>query len=331
LGEEIVNGWNRFASRSAKRFHPFNLLTTTMKPMEAHALQHQFRAWVLAARPRTLTAAIAPVVVGTALAYRAGAFQPLAALAALLSALCIQIGTNFANDLYDFKKGADTDVRLGPTRVTSAGLLTPRQVETGMWVVFGLAAALGLYLIYVGGWPILVIGAASILAGLAYTAGPFPLGYNGLGDVAVFIFFGLAAVMGTYYVQARALTLEALWAAVPIGAMTTNIIVVNNVRDADTDRAVGKRTLAVLLGRNAARLEYASLMVVAYATPFVLWLGYQFGPWVLLPLLTLPTAFRLARAVNTDVGPALNRTLGGTAQLLALYGGLFSLGLLLAS
>lgn len=302
-----------------------------MKPIEARTSTSQFRAWIMASRPRTLTAAIVPVVVGTALAYREGTFQPLAALAALLSALCIQIGTNFANDLYDFKKGADTGLRLGPTRVTSAGLLTPRQVEAGMWVVFGLAAALGLYLIYVGGWPILVIGMASILAGIAYTAGPFPLGYNGLGDVAVFIFFGLVAVMGTYYVQARALTLEALWAAVPIGAITTNIIIVNNVRDADTDRAAGKRTLAVLLGRNAARLEYTILMIVAYATPFVLWLGYQFDPWVFLPLLTLPIAYRLTRTVSTIEGPALNRALGGTAQLLAVYGGLLSLGLLLSS
>lgn len=282
----------------------------------------------MASRPRTLTAAMVPVVVGTALAYRDGVFNPLAALAAMLSALCIQIGTNFANDLYDFKKGADTGARLGPTRVTSAGLLTPRQVEMGMWVVFGLAAALGLYLIYVGGWPILVIGMASILAGITYTAGPFPLGYNGLGDVAVFIFFGLVAVMGTYYVQARALTLEALWAAVPIGAITTNIIIVNNVRDADTDRAAGKRTLAVLLGRNAARLEYAILMAVAYAAPFVLWLGYKFDLWVLLPLLSLPLAVRLTRTVSTTEGPALNRALGGTAQLLALYGGLMSLGLI---
>ena len=299
-----------------------------MKPIEARTPPSQFQAWIMASRPRTLTAAMVPVVVGTALAYRDGVFNPLAALAALLSALCIQIGTNYANDLYDFEKGADTDARLGPTRVTSAGLLTPRQVEMGMWVVFGLAAALGLYLIYVGGWPILVIGMASILAGIAYTAGPFPLGYNGLGDVAVFIFFGLVAVMGTYYVQARALTLEALWAAVPIGAITTNIIIVNNVRDADTDRAAGKRTLAVLLGRNAARLEYAMLMAIAYATPFVLWLGYKFDPWVLLPLLSLPLAVRLTRTVNTIEGPALNRALGGTAQLLALYGVLLSLGLI---
>jgi 1,4-dihydroxy-2-naphthoate octaprenyltransferase len=288
----------------------------------------QTQAWWLAIRPRTLTAAIAPVVVGSALAWRDGAFQLWAALAALLAAVLIQIGTNFANDVYDFKKGADTAARVGPTRVTSAGLLTPKQVELGMWAVFALAVLLGAYLIYVGGWPILLIGMLSILAGLAYTAGPFPLGYNGLGDVAVFIFFGLIAVTGTYYVQARTLTPAAWLVALPIGAIATAIIVVNNVRDADTDRAAGKRTLAVLLGRPAARLEYLALLFAAYAAPFVLWLVFQFSVWTFLPLLTLPIAYRHVRALYTIEGPALNRTLGGTAQLLAQYGALLALGIL---
>jgi len=287
------------------------------------------RAWILASRPRTLTAAITPVVVGSALAVRDGVFAPGVALAALVSAVMIQIGANFANDLYDFKKGADTPDRVGPTRVTSAGLLTPRAVETGMWIVFGLAAASGLYVIAAGGWPILVVGAASILAGIAYTGGPFPLGYHGLGDVAVFIFFGLAAVTGTYYAQARALTPETLLAAVPVGALATNILVVNNVRDADTDRAAGKRTLAVVLGRRAARGEYLILMLAAYAAPFALWQLRGLSVWVLLPLVTLPLAVRLTRRVFAAEGPALNRALGGTAQLLALYGALFALGLIL--
>jgi 1,4-dihydroxy-2-naphthoate octaprenyltransferase len=256
-------------------------------------------------------------------------FNPWVALAALFSAVMIQIGTNLANDLFDFKKGADTPTRLGPTRVTSAGLLTPREVEIGMWVVFGLAAASGLYVIYVGGWPMLVIGVASILAGVAYTAGPFPLGYNGLGDLAVFIFFGLVAVLGTYYAQARAVTLGAVLAAVPVGALATAILVVNNVRDADTDRAAGKRTLAVLLGRGAARAEYAVLLTLAYAAPLALWLLRGASVWALLPLLTLPVAVRLARVVITTEGPALNRALAGTAQLLALYGVLFALGIAL--
>lgn len=283
--------------------------------------------WLLAARPRTLPAAIAPVIVGSALAYKAGAFQPLAALACLLGAVLIQIATNFANDVYDFKKGADVN-RVGPTRVTTAGLLTPNQVELGMWLVFGLAALCGVYLIYLGGWPILIIGLAAILAGIAYTGGPFPLGYNGLGDVFVFVFFGLIAVTGTYYVQAGLPTLEVGLASLTMGALITNILVVNNVRDADTDKAAGKRTLAVLLGRPAARLEYVSLLVIAYAVPVILlWQG--FGGWVLLPLLSFPIAYRLAQNLFTQHGPILNRTLGGSAQLVALFATLFALGVML--
>jgi len=297
--------------------------------MEQIEKRNPVRTWIMASRPRTLTAAIVPVVVGTAVAVRDRVFNPWVALAALFSAVMIQIGTNLANDLFDFKKGADTQTRLGPTRVTSAGLFTPREVEIGMWVVFGLAAASGLYVIYVGGWPMLVIGVASILAGVAYTAGPFPLGYNGLGDLAVFIFFGLVAVLGTYYAQARAVTLGAVLAAVPVGALATAILVVNNVRDADTDRAAGKRTLAVLLGRGAARAEYAVLLTLAYAAPLALWLLRGASVWALLPLLTLPVAVRLARVVITTEGPALNRALAGTAQLLALYGVLFALGIAL--
>jgi 1,4-dihydroxy-2-naphthoate octaprenyltransferase len=297
--------------------------------MEQIEKRNVVRAWIMASRPRTLTAAIVPVVVGTAVAVRDGVFNPWVALAALFSAVMIQIGTNLANDLFDFKKGVDTHTRLGPTRVTSAGLLTPGEVEIGMWVVFGLAAASGLYVIVAGGWPILVIGVASILAGIAYTAGPFPLGYNGLGDLAVFIFFGLVAVMGTYYAQARAMTLDAGLAAVPVGVLTTAILVVNNVRDADTDREAGKRTVAVLLGRGAARAEYAVLLILAYAVPLALWLLRGASAWALLPLLTLPVAVPLARVVLTTEGPALNRALVGTAQLLAFYGVLFALGIVL--
>jgi 1,4-dihydroxy-2-naphthoate polyprenyltransferase len=288
------------------------------------------RAWLMASRPRTLTAAITPVVVGTALAVQAHTLNAPVALAALISAVLIQIGANFANDYYDFKQGADTPDRLGPTRVTSAGLLAPRTVARAMWLTFGLAALLGLYLIYAGGWPILAIGLASILAGILYTGGPVPLGYIGLGDVLVFIFFGLAAVGGTYYVQAHTLTPPVWFAAAAIGVLTTNILVVNNVRDADTDRVAGKRTLAVLLGRNFARGEYALLLAVAYALPFVLWLGFGMGPWVLLALLSLPLAVRLVRTVYTAApGPALNQALGGTAQLLAVYGVLLALGIIL--
>lgn len=282
----------------------------------------------MAARLPTLTAAVAPVLVGAALAWRDGVFDLLTALAALVCSVLLQVGANYANDLHDFKKGADTR-RVGPTRVTSAGLLTPAQVERGTYIVFGLAALIGLYLVWRGGWPILLLGVASIVAGVAYTAGPFPLGYNGLGDLFVFIFFGLVAVLGTYYVQAGALTAPALWAAIPMGALITNIIVVNNVRDADSDREVGKRTLAVLLGRRGARIEYLLLAVVAYAVPVILWLGYGFSPWTLLSWLSLPLAVQMTRLVFTVLGPALNRGLVGTARLVAVYGILFALGIVL--
>jgi 1,4-dihydroxy-2-naphthoate octaprenyltransferase len=317
------------------------------------------RAWILAGRPRTLFASVAPVVVGTAAAVQAGAFQPLPALAALLVAVAIQIGANYANDLGDYRKGADTAARVGPTRVTSAGLLSPRQVATGMWVSFGVAAVAGLYLASVAGWPVLVVGAACIAAGIAYTAGPLPLGYYGLGDLAVFIFFGLVGTVGTYYVQALSVAPLAVACAVPVGALITAILVVNNLRDVDTDREAGKRTLAVLLGRRGARLEYLALLIVAYLAPIGLlfasaqarrpavwferllcgaplggascgqgWPGEQ-QFWVLLPLVTLPLAIGLLRTVFTTVGPALNRTLAGTAQLALLYSLALGVGLLL--
>ena len=288
-----------------------------------------WRAWIIASRPRTLPAAIAPVIVGTAVAIHDGAFEPLAALAALFAALMIQIGSNFANDLGDFHRGTDRVGRVGPTRVTTAGLLTPGQVKAGMVVVFGLAALAGLYLIAIGGWPILLVGVASILAAVAYTIGPLPFGYYGLGDVAVFVFFGLIAVVGTYYVQALRVTPLAILAAVPMGCLITGILVVNNIRDADTDRAAGKRTLAVLLGRRGARIEYIALIVVAYAIPFVLWLGLGLRPTVLLPALTLPLAIRLIRTVLDVLGPPLNRALGGTAQLAVWYAVAFAIGLVL--
>jgi 1,4-dihydroxy-2-naphthoate octaprenyltransferase len=288
------------------------------------------QAWLLASRPRTLPAAVAPVLVGTALAIQAGAFHWPSALAALIVALALQVGANFANDLGDFHRGADVPGRVGPTRVTSAGLLSPSTVSAGMWVTFGVAALAGLYLVARGGPPALIVGAASILAGLAYTLGPFPLGYYGLGDLAVFIFFGLVGVVGTYYVQTQAVTgLYPFVAAVPVGALVTAILVVNNIRDADTDRLAGKRTLAVLLGRRGARIEYILLLVLAYLTPLVLVFAFELRPWVLLPLLTLPLAYSLTRTVLTILGPALNKALAGTARLAVLFAALFSLGLIL--
>jgi len=221
---------------------------TPRQPSSVDSRPGRLTAWILASRPKTLPAAVAPVIVGTAVAARAGAFRPLAALAALLAALLLQIGANYANDLFDFKRGADTETRLGPTRVTATGLLTPRQVAAGMWASFGLAALVGVYLIHVGGWPILFVGVLSILAAVAYTAGPLPLGYHGLGDLAVFVFFGLVAVVGAYYVQAHELTAVAFLAAVPMGALITAILVVNNDKQSISGKVLGVYYLALVYG-----------------------------------------------------------------------------------
>ena len=302
------------------------------------------KAWVMAARPQTLPAAAAPVVVGTALAVSDGLFSPLPALAALVGAALIQIGTNFANDYYDALKGADTDDREGFTRVTQSGLIPPREVKRAMVLTFAAAILVGTYLVYVGGVPILVIGLASVAAGVAYTGGPYPFGYHGLGDLFVFVFFGLVAVTGTYYVQAADLlagalplwipsgtvTIPALLASLPIAAISTCILVVNNVRDRETDARAGKRTLAVILGYRFARAEFLSLLALAYLVPF--WfLATGFGPTVLLPLLSLPLAVSLIRTLLTETGgEALNPALERTGKLLALYALLFSVGLVVA-
>lgn len=286
------------------------------------------QAWLLASRPRTLPAAVAPVLVGSALAVQAGQFHWPAALAALVTAVALQIGANFANDLGDFRRGADTTGRVGPTRATTAGWISPSRMSLGMWLTFGAAALAGLYLIWRGGWPALIVGLASILAGLAYTLGPFPLGYHGLGDVAVFLFFGLVGVVGTYYVQALGVTTLSVVAAIPVGATVTAILVVNNIRDADTDRAAGKRTIAVRFGRRGARIEYLILLGVAYAVPVILFLLFAQSGWVLLPWLSLPITVGLIRVVLTVLGPPLNMALAGTARLAAIFAALLSLGLI---
>jgi len=277
-------------------------------------------AWVLAARPATLPAAVVPVLVGTAAGER-GLARPLAFLAALVAALLIQIGTNFANDYFDFQKGADTATRLGPRRVTQTGLISPSQVLVATVITFGLAALIGCYLILVGGWPIAVAGVLSILAGVAYTGGPWPLGYHGLGDVFVFLFFGVIAVVGSAYLQTGSITLLALALAVPVGFLITAILVVNNLRDIDTDRAAGKRTLAVRIGRPATRVEYAVMVLGAYLVPMGLWLSGRLGGWFWLPALSLPLAALLIRDVTrTTDGPTLNGALKRTGQLLILFG-----------
>jgi 1,4-dihydroxy-2-naphthoate polyprenyltransferase len=287
------------------------------------------RVWIIAARVRTLPAAAAPVVVGTGAAIGAGNFAFFPALAALVGALLLQIGANFANDLFDFLRGVDTAARVGPVRVTQAGLLTPRQVRAGMWTVFAVAALIGVYLIRAGGWPVVLIGLAAILAAIAYTGGPFPLGYHGLGEVFVFLFFGLAAVGGTYYVQAGTMRAAAWWASVPMGLLAVAIIVVNNLRDIATDRAAGKQTLAVRFGERGTEAEYLALVAVAYLAPVAMWATRAASAWVLLALLSLPLVPPLFRRLRRERGRALNGVLAGTARLELVYGLLFALGLAL--
>lgn len=286
------------------------------------------RAWLLASRPKTLTAAIAPVLAGTACAFHAGSFRAGPAAAALAGALLIQIGSNIANDLFDFEKGTDTADRLGPARAAQFGLLTTREMRAGMWIVFGLAALFGLYLTAVAGWGVVAIGLFSILSAIAYTGGPRPLGYIGLGDLFVFLFFGFVAVAGTAFVQCRFVPGLAWIVSLPIGALATAILVVNNVRDIETDRRTGKMTIAARFGRKTARVEYGVLLLLSYAVPLLLVLTGRVSPLLLLPFATLPLAAREAATVFTVVeGPVLNGALSGTARLLFLHGLLLSAGI----
>lgn len=284
-------------------------------------------AWWLAVRPATLTASASPVFVGTGAAWADGVFAAGPALAALLGASLLQVGANFANDVFDFERGADTADRLGPQRATQQGWITPRQMKRAMWLAFAAASLTGLYLTWVAGWPVLALGLASIAAAYLYTGGPRPYGYLGLGDLSVFLFFGIGAVAGTYYVQALALSRLALLASLPIGALATAILVVNNLRDIETDARAGKRTLAVRLGDPATRAYFYLLLLVAYAVPLLMWWWNVAGVHVLLPWLSLPFAARLAARMRHDRGLALNGCLVRTARLEVVYGLLFALGL----
>jgi 1,4-dihydroxy-2-naphthoate polyprenyltransferase len=289
------------------------------------------RLWVVAARPRTLPAAVAPVLVGTALAVTEDVFHPLAFAAALVGSIFIQIGTNLSNDYSDARRGADTEDRLGPVRVTAGGLMPPRRVLVGTYVAFAIAIAAGLYLASVAGWELLVVGAASILAGVLYTGGPRPYGYEGLGEVFVFLFFGLVAVVGSYFVQTEELRWEAFALAIPVGLLAAAILVVNNVRDVDTDRRAGKRTLAVRLGRERARGLFAAMVLLAFAAPLATWLAGGLSAWLLLSLAALPLAPPLLRTVSSRTdGPALNGALADSGRLLAVFSLLLSAGVLLS-
>ncbi len=287
--------------------------------------------WLLAIRPKTLPASITPVIVGTAAAYADGRFSALPAAASLVGSLLLQVGVNLANDYFDYMRGYDTPERIGPIRVTQSGLIAPRKVRNAMILTFFLVACIGLYLVYAGGWPILAAGIASILAALAYSGGPYPLASHGLGDVFVFIFFGLVAVCGTYYVQALQLTHLVIAAAVPMGLLITAIIVVNNLRDISTDAKVGKRTLAVILGEKATRREYVMLLAASYLAAGLLWFTKDMNPWMLLPLLSAPFGWKTALKVTRRSGPALNEALASTALLSLLYGALLCAGLALSS
>jgi 1,4-dihydroxy-2-naphthoate octaprenyltransferase len=289
------------------------------------------RIWLMAARVRTLPAAVAPVLVGTALAGFAHVFHPLRFLAALIGAVFIQVGTNLSNDYSDARRGADSEDRLGPVRVTAGGLVPPKRVLVATYLSFGVAVLAGIYLVAVAGWALLLVGAASILAGVLYTGGPRPYGYEGLGEVFVFLFFGIVAVAGSFFVQVKHLHWEAFALAVPVGLLAAAILVVNNVRDIDTDRRSGKRTLAVRLGRERTRTLYAVIVYGAYLLTPVTWLFGPLKPWVLLPWLTLVIAAPIVRTVrNHTDGQSLNQALAQTGMLQLAFCMMLSAGLLLS-
>jgi 1,4-dihydroxy-2-naphthoate octaprenyltransferase len=288
----------------------------------------KFKSWIIASRPKTLLAAVVPVMVGSALAVSINIFYLPFSLVALICALLIQIGTNFTNDLYDYLKGADNKNRKGPKRVLVSGLITVKEMKIGIAVVFGLAFLFGLYLVYSAGVVILVIGIISIIIGIAYTAGPFPLAYNGLGDLFVFIFFGVIGTMGTYYLHSGEFTTLSFLVSLPVGVLTTNILIVNNFRDIEEDKAAGKNTLAVFLGRTFTRFEFIVLLILCYAVSLILFLEYNFSFWIFLPYTTIPLTVILIRMLFTFADEELNKTLELSARFAGLYGLLFSIGLI---
>ena len=275
--------------------------------------------WILAARIKTLPAGISPVLLGTALSYHDGLFHLFIFFMTLLAAGLIQIGANFANDVYDFQKGSDRDDRLGPTRATQSGLITPDKMKQGMWRIFALAIFVGFYLAYIGGWPIVVIGLTSITAGIAYTGGPYPLGYHGWGDLFVFIFFGLIAVPGTYFLQTGYITNYSLLLGVAMGMLSTAILVVNNIRDMDTVR----------LGKSFSQIEFSILVIIPFIIPLCMWWNTRDNMSLLITLFALPIAINLIIQLNSKTGRKLNNVLAGTARFLFIFTILFSLGLII--
>lgn len=289
-----------------------------------------WKLWLLAARPKTLPAAVAPVVVGTAIAVHEGGFHALAAIMALITALLLQIAANLANDALDFSRGADTGERVGPLRVTSAGLLSRTAVMRATMITLALAMASGLWLVVRGGWPVLVLGIAAMICAVAYTGGPFPLGYLGLGEVFVFIFFGPVAVAGTAYVQVLELTPLALAASLPIGALAIAILVVNNLRDLPTDARSGKRTIAVRIGPHRTRIEYGAMLMIAVASPLTFWLAGWLDWWWILTIGSWPQAWQLWQEIHHHQGRSLNTTLAATARMQLVYSVLLAAAIVLS-
>ncbi len=292
-------------------------------------LINKIEPWFIASRPRTLLAAFVPVMVGSAVAFNEGKLNIIFSLAALICSVLIQVGTNFTNDLYDYLKGSDTVKRKGPRRVLASGLISANEMKAAIVITFLTAFLLGLFLVYHGGAVILVIGVLSILAGLAYTAGPFPLAYNGLGDIFVFMFFGIVGTVGTYYLHTKELSLISFISSIPVGALVTNILVVNNYRDADEDKLSGKKTLAVKFGKNFSRYQFIFLIVISFLIPLLLFLFFNASIFIFLPYLTLPIAYKVITMIYTLNGTQLNQTLELTAKLSAIYGLLFSAGFVL--
>lgn len=289
----------------------------------------KINSWILASRPRTLPAALVPVMVGSALAIYHGIFFPAYSIVALLCSILIQIGTNFTNDLYDYLKGTDTEERKGPLRVLASGLISVKEMKWGIFLIFFTAFLLGLYLVYSVGLMILWIGIFSIITGLAYTAGPFPLAYNGLGDLFVFIFFGIVGTVGTYYLHAQQFNFLAFLISLPVGALITNILIVNNYRDIEEDKSAGKNTIAVLLGKDFSRYEYIFFILISFFIPFLLHFKYDFNIWIFLPYITLPIAITLVKMIYALTGTQLNKTLELSAKFSAIYGLLLSIGIIL--
>ena len=292
-------------------------------------MKGKFNSWILASRPKTLLAAVVPVMVGSALAISQNQFIFVYSLVALLCSILIQVGTNFTNDLYDHIKGADTKNRKGPERALSSGLITSLQMKIAIVLVFGLAFVLGMYLVYSIGLVILVIGILSIIAGLAYTAGPYPLAYNGLGDVFVFVFFGIIGTTGTYYLHLKEFTLLSLLISLPVGVLITNILVINNYRDIEEDREANKNTLVVKLGKRFARIQIITSIILSYLILFFLFTQYNFNYWIFLPLSTIPVAYIQIKMLYNLNGVQLNKTLELSAKFAALFGLLFSVGIVL--